>query len=114
MTRDTLYRGPAVTVTFKDHGQDFIEWDIAEGKVVACRPFQAAVWCGTEIHCTPKPREQLRITGHDGKLTYVKFPLARVRAMPAKASKLTTAVLNSQVVTKGALALLARMEGSKL
>jgi len=34
------------TITFKDEGQDFVEWDIdKDGQVIACRPFQARVWC---------------------------------------------------------------------
>lgn len=44
-------------VTFKDEGQDFLEWDIEYpensdilGKVVACRPFQSAVWVGTDVY----------------------------------------------------------------
>ncbi len=39
-----------LTVYFEDHGQDFLEWDIKDGKVVACRPFQAGVWVGTVVH----------------------------------------------------------------
>ena len=44
-------------VTFRDDGQDFLEWDIEYpegddfvGKVVACRPFQADIWVGTEVY----------------------------------------------------------------
>ncbi len=46
------------TVTFKDEGQDFLEWDIEYpdsgndfvGTVVACRPFQEEIWKGTEVY----------------------------------------------------------------
>lgn len=46
------------TVKFVDQGQDFLEWDIEYpdegddfvGKVVACRPFQEAIWYGTEVY----------------------------------------------------------------
>jgi hypothetical protein len=41
--------GPKITVTFEDHGQDFLEWDIQGGKVVGCRPFQAFAWCGDTV-----------------------------------------------------------------
>ena len=35
------------TIHFEDHGQDFLEWDVdANGTVIDCRPFQAAVWVG--------------------------------------------------------------------
>lgn len=39
-----------ITVTFEDNGQDFLEWDIEAGKVVACRPFQGLLWVGTKVH----------------------------------------------------------------
>ncbi len=39
-----------ITVIFKDEGQDFLEWDIDKGKVVACRPFQEWLWLGTLVH----------------------------------------------------------------
>lgn len=39
-----------ITVTFENHGQDFLEWDIEAGKVVDCRPSQAGYWIGTEVH----------------------------------------------------------------
>lgn len=107
----TLYMGPPVTVTFKDHGQDFLEWDISDGKVVACRPFQAAIWVGREIHSTPIPGKQLQITGHDGALTWIKYPLTKVKAMSAqKPGKVSKAVLNSKVVTAGAMGLLTNLK----
>jgi phage gp16-like protein len=38
------------TITFEDMGQDFLEWDVDDKDVVVgCRPFQAWVWCGTQI-----------------------------------------------------------------
>lgn len=39
-----------VTITFEDHGQDFLEWDLdTAGKVIECRPFQAGIWCGRHV-----------------------------------------------------------------
>lgn len=33
------------TIEFEDHGQDFLEWDIAEdGRVLESRPYQSEVW----------------------------------------------------------------------
>lgn len=38
------------TITFEDHGQDFLEWDIdLSNTVVACRPAQGFVWLGSVI-----------------------------------------------------------------
>ena len=39
-----------ITVHFEDHGQDFLEWDIEDGIVVDCRPFQGWHWNGTRVH----------------------------------------------------------------
>jgi len=34
-------------ITFEDHGQDFLEWDVDEnGEVIHSRPFQNQVWSG--------------------------------------------------------------------
>lgn len=108
MSARSIYKGPAVTVTFQDHGQDFLKWDIENGKVVSCRPFQARVWCGLEIHCKPSPGEKLRIKNHEGKLTWIKYPLTKVKPLaPVRTDKVSKAVLNSTVVTRGAKALLA-------
>jgi hypothetical protein len=107
-TAPTIYMGPPVTVTFKDEGQDFLEWDIRDGHVVACRPFQAAIWVGREVHSTPIPRKQLQITGHDGALTWIKYPLTKVKALAEQDPEMPSkAVRNSKVVTAGAKALLA-------
>lgn len=38
------------TIRFEDNGQDFLEWDIDRaGKVIGCRPFQSATWCGCVV-----------------------------------------------------------------
>jgi len=39
-----------ITVELEDHGQDFLEWDIEDGVVVDCRPFQGWLWNGTRVH----------------------------------------------------------------
>lgn len=38
-----------ITVTLEDQGQDFLEWNIENGVVVGCRPFQEGVWKGTRV-----------------------------------------------------------------
>lgn len=39
----------AITVHLKDHGQDFLEFDIKGGKIIAARPFQHDIWSGREV-----------------------------------------------------------------
>lgn len=37
-------------ITFEDHGQDFLTWQLDNnGVVVDCTPFQASHWCGGEV-----------------------------------------------------------------
>lgn len=38
-----------ITVVLEDHGQDFLEFDIKGGHIVATRPFQGGVWNGAEV-----------------------------------------------------------------
>jgi hypothetical protein len=78
MSKPTLYTGPAITVTFEDHGQDFLEWDIASGVVVGCRPFQAGIWCGHEIYGTPKQGECIQFMNSRNETTCIKYPIAKV------------------------------------
>ncbi len=37
------------TVELEDCGQDFLEFDIQGGKIIATRPFQGFVWDGLEV-----------------------------------------------------------------
>jgi len=39
----------AITVTFEDDGQDFLEWDLRDGIVFAVRPYQHRIWAGTIV-----------------------------------------------------------------
>lgn len=37
-------------ITFEDHGQDFLRWDIAEtGEVRNCKPMQGWLWDGRKV-----------------------------------------------------------------
>lgn len=36
-------------LTFQDHGQDFLTWQIEKDRVVDCTPFQASTWVGSQI-----------------------------------------------------------------
>ncbi len=67
------------TIHLVDKGQDFLEWDIADGKVVACRPFQGWLWEGTEVHSTDiQPGDILDITTPRGDRTTLNYPVERV------------------------------------
>ncbi len=67
------------TVYLVDQGQDFLEWDIEDGKVIACRPFQGWVWEGTEVHNIEiQPGDILEITTPRGKRTTLNHPVERV------------------------------------
>ena len=71
------------TITFEDHGQDFLQWDIKDRKVVACRPFQADLWLGSEVLTFPEVGKTVeismpRVVG--GRRMWVKYPLAKVEA----------------------------------
>jgi hypothetical protein len=49
------------TITFEDHGQDFLKWDIDEkGNVIDCRPFQAWIWCNKIV----TNHTQLKVGGY--------------------------------------------------
>jgi hypothetical protein len=68
-----------ITVTFEDHGQDFLEWDIEDGVVVDCRPFQSWLWNGTKVHNTDiHPGDILEITDQRGEERTLKYPVERV------------------------------------
>ncbi|MCK5235903.1 MAG: hypothetical protein KAR06_02870 [Deltaproteobacteria bacterium] len=70
-----------LTVYLEDHGQDFLEWDIEDGVVVACRPFQDWFWKGTRVHNDDiKPGDILFITLRKGMtMTTLKYPVERVK-----------------------------------
>jgi hypothetical protein len=69
------------TLTFEDHGQDFLEWDIDEnGKVVECRPFQGWVWEGAVVHLdTLALGEAPRITPKSGRVMRLRYPVIDIR-----------------------------------
>jgi len=68
-----------ITVYFEDDGQDFLEWDIEDGKVIRCRPFQAWVWNGTLVHNNRiRKGTRLVITTKEGLGTTLDHKVARV------------------------------------
>lgn len=69
-----------ITITFEDHGQDFIEWDIDKNKVVGCRPFQAWVWCGNKVLSKKLAvgKHIIIRTKHVPRLA-IKYPIASIQ-----------------------------------
>ena len=74
-----------ITVFLEDHGQDFLEWDIEDGVVVDCRPFQGWVWVGAKVHNPSiQPGDILEITpktgtGYAASFSSEKKPAGRRR-----------------------------------
>jgi len=68
-----------ITVYLEDYGQDFLEWDIEDGMVVDCRPFQSWLWNGTKVHNTNiQPGDILEITSKTCGRTRLNYPVERV------------------------------------
>lgn len=69
-----------ITITFEDHGQDFLEWDIEKHRVIGCRPFQASVWVGLLVFTSePKLRAGGRVTVlADGKPREINYRIEKV------------------------------------
>lgn len=68
-----------ITVYFEDHGQDFLEWDIEEGVVVGCRPYQEWLWKGTKVHNTSiRPGDILEVSGSDGRRRTLNYAVVKV------------------------------------
>lgn len=75
------------TITFQDQGQDFLEWDIKDRKVVECRPFQADLWVGSKVLTFPVVGKQVEIqmpADRGGRRMWVKYPLVKVKAFLPK------------------------------
>lgn len=72
-------RDNMITVHFVDDGQDFLEWDINNGEVVDCRPFQGDVWIGTKVHNTDiQEGDILQITAPSGLEKTLNHPVESV------------------------------------
>lgn len=69
-------------ITFKDQGQDFLEWIIDENKkVIACKPLQFSIWKDAKVL-----NEKLKVGGRvaillDGQTLAVKHPIEKVETI---------------------------------
>lgn len=70
-------------ITFEDHGQDFLTWQLDNnGVVVDCTPFQATTWCGCAVNahsllevgdCVTYVRD-----GRDVTIGSIRYPIAAI------------------------------------
>ena len=69
-----------IRVTLEDHGQDFLRWDIEDGVVVDCQPFQDWVWNGTKILNEEfGPGDQLIIQSpKTGTVSTLNYPVEKI------------------------------------
>lgn len=77
----TILETGAAKVTFEDFGQDFLVWTIKDRIVISCEPFQASVWCGTEVLSFPVVGKHLLVRTKRGNEMTVKYPLEKVEAV---------------------------------
>lgn len=68
----------STTIVFEDNGQDFIEWDVFNGVVIASRPFQGSVWCGFSVINRPRKGGFVKIA-KPGLTMRVKHRIERVK-----------------------------------
>lgn len=69
------------TLYFEDHGQDFLEWDVADdGFVLDCRPFQAWHWVGHFVQVVHAEDGKTYADFEDagGTVRRINYPVARV------------------------------------
>lgn len=65
-------------ITFEDHGQDFLTWELdATGKVIDCEPFQASVWCGCIVqeYNSLTPGDKVKFLTKEGKQLTMLYPV---------------------------------------
>jgi hypothetical protein len=77
-TEKEIARSGAATVTFEDHGQDFLTWHIKDRHVVGCEPFQADLWVGLEITTLPMVGLRMGVRLSNGVESFIKYPIKNV------------------------------------
>ena len=80
-TEKEVARSGAATVTFEDHGQDFLTWHIRDRRVVGCEPFQSDLWVGMEITTLPMIGLRMGVRSSDGVERFIKYPIQKVEPL---------------------------------
>lgn len=72
-------------IFLEDHGQDFLRWDIEDGVVVDCQPFQGWLWIGTKVYNKKiAPGDILEISTKTLEHTTLNYPVEKVVNLIAK------------------------------
>ena len=71
-----------MTVELEDHGQDFLEFDIKDGRIVETRPFQANVWNSMEVlNEALEVGHHIAVRTHRSGVRTFNYPVAAVRPL---------------------------------
>jgi len=72
-----------VTVVLEDHGQDFLEFDIRDGRIVQTRPFQGDIWNGSRVlNRTLGTGDALILQADDEACVWsLRYPVAAIRPL---------------------------------
>lgn len=68
-------------ITFEDHGQDFLIWQLDNnGIVVDCAPFQAGIWTGMQVidHESLKLGDTVTFRSSSGRMNAMNYPVAAI------------------------------------
>lgn len=70
-----------MTVVLEDHGQDFLEFDIQDGRIRETRPFQGFVWDGRKVvNKTIVVGDRITLRMPDG-VRNILYPVVAVRPL---------------------------------
>lgn len=71
-----------MTVELEDYGQDFLEFDIKGGRIVATRPFQGWVWNGRCVDNESLAQGDLiNFDGGSSEAMQLRYPVLEVRPL---------------------------------
>ncbi|MFL7926013.1 hypothetical protein ACKAVU_16325 [Acinetobacter baumannii] len=72
-----------ITAQLEDHGQDFLEFDIKDGRIVAARPFQSTIWNGLEVlNETIEPGDYIAFRCRDSTgIRTLRYPVVSIRPL---------------------------------
>lgn len=86
VARPLVPRELITTITFEDHGQDFLEWRVThDGIVITCAPFQGFLWKKAKVlnvdQLTPGMHVRIRMPYESG-ITQIVHLVEKVSARP--------------------------------